>query len=136
MKTLIGIAIIAAVLYLANTLTKQYQKVEKDAGRGPPSGVPASSAAVPAKLPGLPIALEATFTVAQQKGVSGLKEFLTTYGYALQDPRRAEIELDYVVLLSRTDPVEAKRVFAGILGRTPINSPVYERVKRLESTFR
>ena len=82
------------------------------------------------------VALEATLENARKQGADGLKTFLTTYSHAIVDPRLAEIELDYVILISPTDPVEAKRIFAAIASRTPATSPVYERVKRLEGAFR
>lgn len=136
MKTLIGLALLAVVIYVAKTLNQEYRKVEKESGPAPASSASSTPAPPASTLPGMSASLEPNLALARQQGAAGLKKFLTDFSYALQDPRRAEIELDYVVLLSRSDPVEAKRIFAGILARTPQNSPVYARVKRLESTFR
>ena len=53
----------------------------------------------------------------------------------VQDPRKAWIELDYCVLVSREDLSEARRVFAEVKKRTPPSSPVWPRVKDLEKVY-
>jgi hypothetical protein len=53
----------------------------------------------------------------------------------VSDPRLAAIELDYIVLIGSTNPQEARRLFTAVKQRTPPNSPIYERVKRLEKTY-
>jgi hypothetical protein len=53
----------------------------------------------------------------------------------IQDPRKAWIELDYCTLLARENAKEARRIFADVQQRTPTNSPIYWRVKKLEPTF-
>jgi hypothetical protein len=53
----------------------------------------------------------------------------------VRDPRLAEIELNYVVLVSRTNPSEAKQVFQAVKKRTPKTSPLYDRIKRLDATY-
>ena len=53
----------------------------------------------------------------------------------MSDPRLAAIELDYIVLISSTNPQESRRLFSLVKQRTPTNSPVYPRVKRLEKTY-
>jgi hypothetical protein len=65
----------------------------------------------------------------------GLKDFLSTYGNTVNDPRLAAIELDYAVLVAPSNPSEARRVFAKVKGRLQENSPVYDRMKRLEKTY-
>ena len=57
------------------------------------------------------------------------------YDRSVVDPRRAWIQLDYVVEVSREDPSEAKRVFKNVKDRTPPSSPVYSRIKSLEKTY-
>jgi len=86
-------------------------------------------------LPGLPANLEASLQVAQKQGVVGMRNWLNLYRRYVSDPRLAEIELDYVVLISSTNPQEARRLFTVVKQRTPTNSPVYARVKRLEKTY-
>lgn len=87
------------------------------------------------QLPGLPPTLEGPLAAAYGQGASGLRPFLTRYGKTISDPRLASIEMDYVVLVARENPGEAKKVFARVKQRTPSPSPVYPRVKQLEKTY-
>ena len=87
------------------------------------------------QLPGLPPALQPALDTARQRGATGLRDFLNTYGNTVSDPRRAAIELDYVVLVAPSNPGEARRVFAKVKGRTQSDSPVYNRMKQLEKTY-
>jgi hypothetical protein len=95
----------------------------------------AAAAVVPERLAGMPYELEPALKAAQNLGASGLKNWLKAYGAKLQDPRKAWIELDYCLLVSKSDPSEAKRVFAEVKNRTPQSSPVWPRIKQLERTY-
>ena len=86
-------------------------------------------------LPGLPPPLEASLSAAEKQGVNALGEWLNRNRIYIRDPRLADIELNYVVLISHQNPAEAKRIFLSVKSRTPTFSPVYDRVKRLERTF-
>jgi hypothetical protein len=86
-------------------------------------------------LAGLPTSLEASLQTAQGEGAKAMGEWLQKYRTYAKDPRLAWIELDYVVLVSLQDAKEARRVFQGVKERTPPNSPVFERVKKLEKTY-
>jgi hypothetical protein len=86
-------------------------------------------------LPGLPSTFEASLQKAQSQGAAAMKEWLRLYRAYASDPRLAWIELDYVILLSREDPGEARRVFQSVKSRVSHTSPVYERVKKLEKTY-
>jgi hypothetical protein len=110
---------------------KARKETEDRGGAPPPATTPAASAA----LPGLPANLEASLLAAQKQGVAGLKSWLNLYRPYVSDPRLAAIELDYIVLITSTNPQEARRLFAAIKQRTATNSPVYPRVKRLEKTY-
>jgi len=91
---------------------------------------------IPAKqLEGMSPRLEDSLAKAQAGGAKTLKAWLDAYGKSIQDPRLASIQLDYVLLVAREDPAEARRVFAEVKKRTPTSSPVYSRVKQLESTY-
>jgi len=72
-----------------------------------------------------------------QQGASGLKQFLTKYQKSpyLKDPRKAWIQLDYVVMVSLNSPGEARRVFREVRNRVGPDSPVYERMKQMQSTY-
>lgn len=89
----------------------------------------------PKQLPGMPSQLEDSLAKAQAGGAKSLKAWLDGYGKSIQDPRLASIQLDYVLLVAREDPVEARGVFAEVKKRTPASSPVYARVKQLEPTY-
>jgi hypothetical protein len=135
MKALIIIAIIVVVGFGVSKLYDYYQNVnqENDAKRQEA----AAANVAPEQLPGLPYQLEPPFRKAQEEGVKGLKQWLETNrrNPQLKDPRLAWIELDYVLLIKGTDPVEAKRVFADVKNRTPPDSPVSPRIKIIEKTF-
>jgi hypothetical protein len=87
------------------------------------------------QLAGMPPNLQPVLEVARQRGAAGLHDFLNMYGNTIRDPRRAWIELDYVVLLAQSSPGEARREFAKVKSRVASNSPVYNRVKQLEKTY-
>ncbi|HYV32349.1 MAG TPA: hypothetical protein VEO53_14755 [Candidatus Binatia bacterium] len=91
----------------------------------------------PERLPGLPYQLEAKLRDAQQAGPAALKRFLEACKRypSVKDPRLAWIELDYVVLISGTDPVEAKKIFWNVKQRTATDSPVYPRIRAMAKTY-
>lgn len=134
MKTIITILLILGFLWVYKQIFDKYERVKRETeseqttGNTPPRQ---SSTA----LPGMPESLESSLEAAQKKGAEGLAQFLRQYRHAIRDPRLAAIELDYVVLVSLKDPIEARRVFRSVQERTPRTSPVYERMKRLEKTY-
>jgi hypothetical protein len=87
------------------------------------------------QLPGLPDKLAPLLENAKKHGATGLRTWLKNYGRMVQDPRKAWIELDYCVLVSREDLPEARRVFAEVKARTGPSSPVWPRVKDLEKAY-
>jgi hypothetical protein len=144
MKHVIAILLILAALYGGWELWNYWKEVEAtnpatgpqpgQAGATDPAADP-NATVPPGALPGLPPQYEAALAAAQKGGVIALGNWLKTYRRVCRDPRLAQIELDYVVLLTRDDPVEAKRVFEEVRRRIRPNSPVYERVKRLEKNY-
>jgi hypothetical protein len=105
----------------------------------PKEAVPAAASApadIPGdQLPGLPPSLEPALAEAREHGAPGLHSFLAAHSKAIVDPRRASIELDYVVLITPSNPAEACRIFARVKERLEPNSPVYGRMKKLEKTY-
>ncbi|MFM2082867.1 MAG: hypothetical protein RL380_1558 [Verrucomicrobiota bacterium] len=93
----------------------------------------------PRSLAGMPPAardtLENSLTKAQTQGAPALREWLNACRKLVADPRLGWIELDYIVLLARDNPAEAKRIFAEVKDRTPPTSPIYPRLKQLEKTY-
>ena len=133
MTKIIGAVIIIAALYGGWHLFLYWEKVRNEEQVAQKQA--AATAMVPEQLPGMPQALETSLQAAQKEGATSLRNWLRTYNRALQDPRKAWIELDYCVLLSREDPAEARRLFAAIKERTPPSSPVWPRIKQLEQTY-
>jgi hypothetical protein len=131
MKALISLLMIAAIVYVAVQLYSEWEEAQRK-GKSKTRDVPIQQ---PGQLPGLPPKLEPSLEAATKQGATGLRNWLAVYSPYVQDPRRASIELDYVVLLAREDPAEAKRLFARIKQRVPPDSPVYERVQQLAKTY-
>ncbi len=94
-----------------------------------------ANAVIPEQLPGVPSELEASLKTAQNHGIPGLREWLRVYGPKCEDPRKGWIELDLVVLLSREEPAEARKLFASVQSRIPEKSPIYPRIKELAKTY-
>src|SRR5204862_3669412 len=89
--------------------TVKAKKETEDRGGAPP---PVTAPAAAAVLPGVPANLEAPLQAAQKQGAVGLKNWLHLYRPYVGDPRLAAIELDYIVLISSTNPQEARRIFS------------------------
>jgi len=134
MKVLIAILLIVGAIIGGWKLLEYWDDVEKDREAKQQA---ANVQIEPKSLPGLPYQLEGPLEEAYKKGAPGLKEWLEKAKRSpqIQDPRLAWIELDYVVQVSRSNPAEAKRVFADVKQRTPANSPIYRRIKALEKTY-
>jgi len=90
-------------------------------------------------LPGIPFQssqqMEQSLKAAQNQGASAMRNWLKLYGNVVQDPRKAWIQLDYCLLLSREDPAAAKRLFAEVKARTPETSPVWPRIKEMSKSY-
>jgi hypothetical protein len=133
MKYLIGLIIVVG-LSLGVWQLHQYWRTFKDTEPAPVTA-PAPVEISGDQLPGMSPKLQPVLEVAQKRGAPGLHDFLAMYGSTIGDPRRAWIELDYVVLLAQSSPGEARREFAKIKSRVPPDSPVYDRVRQLEKTY-
>ena len=130
MKALITLVLIIGIYLVGKSIFQQAkvkQQQEEDAARGiyrPADG-----------LTGMPQNLEPSLEAAQAQGADALRAWLERYAQQVQDPKLAAIQLDYVVLLSRSDPKEAKRIFRAVKQRIPKNSPIYDRVQSLDTTY-
>jgi len=133
MTKLIGLVIILLVLWGGWELFFYWERVKNEEDTQKKQA--AAAAGMGERLPGMPYQLEPSLSAAQGKGAAGLQAWLKTYGRTIQDPRKAWIELDYCVLISRDNPAEAKRLFAEVKARTPETSPVWQRIKQLEKTY-
>jgi hypothetical protein len=130
-KALIAIAIVVVLALLARWVSDEYAKSRKAAGEPTTSSQPAAQPALPPLTP----QMEASLQQAKAGGVDAFKAWLERSLPYLQDPRKADIELDYVQVLARSNPAEARRKFAEVRSRVAPDSPVYERIKKLEKTF-
>jgi len=133
MTKLIAALIIVAVLYGGWELFFYWERVKNEEETQKKQTV--AEAVMGDQLPGMPYQLDASLRAAQNQGAAGLRNWLKAYGEKIQDPRKAWIELDYCVAVSREDPSEARRVFAEVKRRTQSTSPVWPRIKRLEKTY-
>ena len=134
MRYFIGILLILGAFLGVRQLISYWEsvKAKSDAAEG---RAPVVQPAAPETLSGLPPSLEASLQNAQKQGAAGLKNWLKLYRPYVSDPRLAAIELDYVILVGPSNMKEAKQVFAAVKQRTPVNSPVYPRIKQLEKTY-
>ncbi len=86
-------------------------------------------------LAGMPSQLESGLRAAKERGPTAFQAWFTANEKSLADPRKAWIELELCVAMSRSNPAEAKRIYGNVKSRVPPASPVYTRVKELEKTF-
>ncbi len=133
MSKIIGILIIVLVVYGCYEIYVVWDNIDHD--RDVKAKEAAANQVRGDQLPGMPDGLQPTYEMAQKNGAAGIRKWLKAYGAKVQDPRRAWIELDYVVEVSHEDPVEAKKVFEDVKGRIPESSPVYSRIRQLEKTY-
>jgi hypothetical protein len=134
MKALIAIVAVVVVCFGAYKVWEYWDQTGQE--RAAKQSATATSLD-PTRLPGLDPKYESLLQAAQREGSAGLKRWLDAYkssGVA-KDPRLAWIELDYVMMVSTENPIEAKKVFARVKSRTAADSPVYPRIKALEKTY-
>src|SRR5881628_3726361 len=119
MKLLIGLLVALVVgigaykLFEHWNAVKERNLLEEKAAAGPNID--------PDTLPGMPYQLLTKLREAQQGGPEVLKRFIDECKRFpdVKDPRLAWIELDYVVMISGQDPVQAKKIFFEVKKRTP-----------------
>jgi hypothetical protein len=135
---MLRIIIIGVLLYgayvVGSYISSEYKKAEKKSGESQveqpaPAPVPSSS------LPGMPPQLAASLDAAEARGPVTFKKWLEANRKYLRDPKLGDIELDYAVAVARQNSAEAKAVYADVKARTPANSPLQPRLKRLATTF-
>jgi hypothetical protein len=129
MTKLIAVVILLAVLYGGWELFFYWENEENTQKKQ------AAAIVSGEQLEGMPPQMEPMLKAAESQGAEGLRNWLKVYGHSIHDPRKAWIELDYCLLISREDPAEAKRLFAGIKSRTPETSPVWPRIQKLEKAY-
>jgi len=132
-KALITILIVVGVALGGYKLWEYWENVEneREKDKRPPAEIS------PDRIKGLPFKLEPSLQQAEKGGPKALKAWIDQYKRtgAVQDPRLAWIELDYVVMITKDDPIEAKKIFGQVKERTPPDSPIYPRIKALEKNY-
>jgi hypothetical protein len=136
--TIAGIILIVGVL--GWRLFEYWGEISADGDKGTTHEVTVVTPGFDARsLAGMPPAtagtLEASLAKAQSTGPAALREWIKACRKLVNDPRMAWIELDYVVMVARDNPAEAKRVFAEVKTRIAPTSPIYPRIKQLEKTY-
>jgi hypothetical protein len=134
MTKLIAVAIIIVVLFCGWEYFLYWDRIntEKESAQ---KAAAAAENIRPESLQGVPYQLDTSLQNAYKGGAAGLHNWLKVYGSRIEDPRKAWIELDYVIAIAREDPGEAKRVYAEVRARLKPSSPVWSRVKKLETTY-
>jgi hypothetical protein len=136
MKFLIAVVLLVLVFFGAQSLIKQWKDVQSDDGdRAPEAAQAAPETAASAVMAGLPPYLEASLDAARRQGADALKVWLKKNRGSVQDPRLADIELDYVAMVGGKNFGEAREVFQSVKARISPDSPVYPKVKKLERTY-
>jgi hypothetical protein len=133
MTKAIWVLIILVVGYLGYVMFQQWDKarlehagVKKDEGAAVVTGE---------SLPGMPNQLEQGLRTAKERGATAFRTWFNANKRLLADPRKAWIELELCVAMSRENPAEAKKIFASVKSRVPPSSLVWPRMKELEKTF-
>ena len=134
MKTLIAILVVLGVVFVGWKLLDYWDAVDQQREAKEKA---ANAPIYPTSLAGVPSDLEGPLQEAYKKGAPGLKDWLERAKRSpqIKDPRLAYVQLDYVMLITKNDPMEAKRVFAEVKDRLSPMSPVYPLMKKLEKTF-
>jgi hypothetical protein len=133
MTKAIWILIILLVCYGGYLLFQEWDKarLEHDGKKK----AEAAAAVSGESLPGMPYQLETALRSARDKGPVAFRTWFSTNEKLLADPRKAWIELELCVAMSRENPSEAKKIFAGVKKRVPPSSPVWPKMKEMEKTF-
>ena len=131
MSNFISIVIIGLLIYGGSKFSRYWKSVKAKQEQADKGGTAESGGT----LSGLPPNLETSLQSAKTQGALAFKAWMKQYRGYIQDPRLAQIELDYVVMIATTDQAEAKRVFTSVRSRVQPGTPQYDRVKKLEKTY-
>lgn len=135
MKVLIGVLIALVIAIGGYKLFQHWEAVNER--RGLEEKVARGADINPDQLPGLPWQLVPKLADAKQAGPASVKNFIDYCKRVpdVKDPRLAWIELDYVIMITSTDPVEAKKIFQAVKQRTPEDSPIQPRLKAMAKNY-
>jgi len=131
MRQVLTILFVIAAIWIGVKF-QHYFKESMDKAQVQIDGQPRTA---PGKLPGLSIDLEPSLEEAKKNGADGIRTWLGQHRNDVEDPRYADIQLDYVVLVGRNNPAEAKRVLAAIKARVGTNSRIQKRLEQIEKVY-
>jgi hypothetical protein len=131
MRHVLTVLLVAVVLWLG----WKFNHYAKARIRSKPAAEEGSEAAAAGKMRGMAAALEPAYEDAKRGGGENLWKWIEQHRADLRDPRLADIELDYVVLVGSSNPAEARRVLATLKARLAPTSPVYKRLQQLEKAY-
>ena len=115
--------------YVVSSLTGKYQAVQKQ------ETIASQPAPVSHELPGMPYQLQGSLDAAQAQGPAALKRWIDANRRYLKDPKLGDIELDLAVALMRQNLTQAREIYRNVKARTPANSPLQARLKRLSKSL-
>lgn len=133
MTKAIWILIILVAAYVGYRLFQQWDQARLE--HHGQKKAEATSVVTGESLPGMRQDLESSLRLAKDKGPAAFRSWFSTNEKTLADPRKAWIELELCISMSRENPAEAKRIFAGVKKRVPPSSPVWSKMKEMEKTF-
>jgi hypothetical protein len=116
--------------YVVSSLTGKYKAVQKQEVSAKEPAAPVSQ-----DLPGMPHQLQASLDAAQGQGPAALKRWIDANRRYLKDPKLGDIELDLAVALMRQNLTQAREIYRNVKARTPANSPLQARLKRLSKSL-
>ena len=131
MNKLLWILLLVGLVWGVTKFAGYYNRVKKESERDSRTEEVAAVSALPQLSP----AVEQSLQQASAGGAASLKAWLDRFGPSIPEPRRSAIELDYVQLLARSDPAGARRKFQEVRAKVAADSPIYDRIKKLEKTF-
>jgi hypothetical protein len=129
----IWVLMFLAVGYIGYLLFQQWETVQLERETG--KKAEAAAQVVGESLAGLPQHLDHSLKVAKERGPAAFRTWFNENEKKIADPRKAWLELELCVAMSRQNPSEAKKIFAGVKSRVPPSSPAWPRMKELEKTF-
>jgi cytochrome c-type biogenesis protein CcmH/NrfG len=135
LRLLITVVIVVAAFSLVRRMTNYYGDVKSKQNDGRAVREQPAAPAPNEPLAGLPAQFEGSLQSAQNLGPVAMKRWLDSYAKYVADPRLAQIELDYVQMISRENPAEARRLFAEVRRRLPAASPLQSRIKEMVPTY-
>ncbi len=121
---------LVAAVVICIAVVKLYEYVEKLNQGGEPTQTAVSAEAWPPLDPKIKEALDKE----KNRGAAQFKALIDKYARLrkLKDPWLANYQVDYVIMISVNDPVQAARIVSEIRSRIGTNSPVYPRVMDLK----